>query len=123
VIELGLCLDLTTKAGIELVTAAHQSLLDVTRAAQLEPPTNSGDSLRRDLDCAVIRRVHSILQEAGSPPVDTVRGIFIEGSPIYERAGFYTKTHIQIAVCNPRCIKGVFRVPKDQLAEIAPARE
>jgi len=39
-----------------------------------------------------------------------------EGEPIYESAGFYSKTHVQIAVCNPACIKGVFRVPKEQLA-------
>ena len=31
------------------------------------------------------------------------------GEPIYKTAGFYTKTHVQIAVCN----KGV---PKEQLA-------
>ena len=35
------------------------------------------------------------------------------GEPIYKTAGFYTKTHVQIAVCNPACIKGV---PKEQLA-------
>lgn len=120
-IELGWCLDLTTTAGIELVTAAHQSLVAVTETARLTLPTNSEDSLRRNLDCAVMRRVHSILEEAGMPPVDTVRGVFIEGKPIYETAGFHTKTHIQITVCNPACIKGVFRVPKDQLAPIVPA--
>jgi hypothetical protein len=111
VIELGWCLDLTTTAGIELVTAAHQSLVAISQAAGVELPTNSGDSLRRNLDCAVMRRVHSILEEAGIAPVDTVRGVFIEGKPIYDTAGFHTKTHIQIAVCNPACIKRVFGVP------------
>ena len=121
VIELGWCLDLTTTADIELVAAAHQSLVAVTETARLTLPTNSGDSLRRNLDCAVMRRLHSILEEAGMPPVDTIRGVFIEGRPIYETAGFHTKTHIQIAVRNPACIKGVFRVPKEQLVAIAPA--
>jgi hypothetical protein len=121
VIELGWCLDLTTTADIELVAAAHQSLVAVTETARLTLPTNSGDSLRRNLDCAVMRRLHSILEEAGMPPVDTIRGVFIEGRPIYETAGFQTKTHIQIAVRNPACIKGVFRVPKEQLVAIAPA--
>ena len=68
-----------------------------------------------------MRRVHSILNEADIAPVDTVRGVFVEGKPIYDTAGFHAKTHIQIAVCNPTCIKGVFRVPKEQLAVIAPA--
>ena len=115
VIEMGLCLDLLTKAGIELVRAAYESLASVARTAGLELPENTGDSLRRNLDCAVIRRVHTILNQADLPPVDTVRGVFVEGKPIYPTAGFDEKTHIQIAVNNPACIKGVFRVPKDQL--------
>jgi hypothetical protein len=121
VIELGLCLDLLTKAGIELVKTAYESLSSVANTAGLALPKNTKDSLRRNLDCAVIRRVHSILKEAGLPPVDTVRGVFVEGKPIYPTAGFDEKTHIQIAVNNPACIKGVFRVPKDQL-EPLPAR-
>jgi hypothetical protein len=60
-------------------------------------------------------------QRNGLPPVETVWGVFVEGKPIYPTAGFDEKTHIQIAVNNPACIKGVFRVPKDQL-EPLPAR-
>jgi hypothetical protein len=115
VVSLGRCLDLTTYDGIEFVRAAYKSLLDATKAAGLPLPTNSEDGLRRHLDCAVIRRVHTILAAAGSEPVDTVKGIFIEGKPIYAGSGFYEKTHVQIAVCNPECIKGVFRVPSNQL--------
>ena len=115
VIELGLWLDLLTKAGIELVKAAHESLASVTTTAAFKLPENSAEGLRRNLDCAVIRRVHTILHQAGLPPVDTVRGVFVEGKPIYPTAGFNEKTHIQIAVNNPACIKGVFRVPKNQL--------
>jgi hypothetical protein len=119
VIDLGWCLDLTTTAGTELVAAAHQSLLINSEAAMTTIPTNSDDSLRRNLDCAVLRRLHSLLDETDGPKVDTVRAVFIEGEPIYATAGFHSKTHVQIAVCNPECIKGVFRVPKDQLAAIA----
>ena len=49
------------------------------------------------------------------PSIDTVRGVFVEGEPVYEGAGFRAKTHIQICVCNISSIKGVFRVPEDQL--------
>ena len=35
--------------------------------------------------------------------------VFLEGRPVYEGSGFYGKTHIQIAVRNSDCIKGVFR--------------
>ena len=115
VVELGHCLDLTTLAGIELVKTAYDSLVKVSKAASLPLPANSEDLLRRNLDCAVIRRVHTILKEMGEAPVDSVRGVFTEGDAIYPGAGFYRKTHIQIAVCNPECIKGVFRVPPSQL--------
>ncbi len=34
----------------------------------------------------------------------------MEGDPAYSGGGFAEKTHIQIAVCDASCIKGVFRV-------------
>ena len=54
--------------------------------------------------------------EISSPAIDSVKGIFVEGSPVYEDSGFFHKTHVQICVCNPDCIKGVFRVPDRFLA-------
>ena len=110
VIDLGLCLDLTTAPGLEWVLTAHRSLVEVSKAADLPLPVNSRDQLRRNLDCAVILRFHSIRKAQGLPPVDTVKGVFTEGAPLYEGSGFREKTHIQIAVRNPQCIKGVFRV-------------
>ena len=115
VISLGQCLDLTTSAGIQMVRAAHTSLVETTTTAGLKLPENSKDLLRRHLDCAVIRRLHSIIEKAGRDPIDTVKGVFVEGQPIYPRSGFYEKTHIQIAVRKTDCIKGVFRVPESQL--------
>jgi hypothetical protein len=110
VLELGLCLDLTTAAGIEWVRVAYDSLAKSAAAGGVQLPTNSADGLRRNLDCAVLRRLHSILDAQGLPPVDTVKGVFTEGGPVYPGAGFNEKTHIQIVVRNQQCIKGVFRV-------------
>ena len=115
VIELGLCLDLTTSSGVDWVRIAHDSLVKVTQAAALTLPGNGEDQLRRNLDCAVIRRLHSILEAQQLPAIDTLKGVFTEGPPVYPGAGFHEKTHIQVAVRNPRCIKGVFRVPLEQL--------
>jgi hypothetical protein len=115
VIELGLCLDLTTSSGLDWVRIAYQSLVDVTHAAALDLPSSSRDELRRNLDCAVVRRLHTIIETQKLPAIDTLKGVFTEGEPAYPGAGFREKTHIQIVVRNPRCIKGVFRVPLDQL--------
>lgn len=112
-IDPGLCLDLTTESGIVELRAAYELLAATFASARQELPSNSGgaDLMLRRLDCAVVQQLHAIRREAGAPPVDTVQGVFVEGQPIYRGAGFRDKTHVQICVCNPRAIRGVFRVP------------
>ena len=44
----------------------------------------------------------------GKPEYDSVRGVFTEGEEIYPNAGFLGKTHIQLCIVNPNCIKGYF---------------
>ena len=112
VIDLGFTLDLTTTVGINAVRLAHASLTETLRNQGLPIPENSRDGLRRKLDCAVMRNVHWTLESRHESPIDTVRGIFLEGAPIYPTAGFHEKTHVQICVRNPACIKGVFRVSR-----------
>ena len=116
VIDLGICLDLTTSGAIEWVKSAYNSLVTVAQTAQMPLPQNKGDGLRRNLDCAVIMHLHRILAEKDLSSVDTVKGVFTEGPPIYPGSGFDEKKHIQIAVCNPACVKGVFRVPEHSLS-------
>ncbi len=113
VIDLGACLDLTTVYGIEMVRSAHGSLESQMAAAKAVMPQNQ-DTLRRQLDCAVIEQVHLINEGIGLE-IDSVRGVFTEGSPVYPGSAFDQETHVQIAVRNPTCIKGVFRVPAAHL--------
>ena len=94
---------------------AYQSLAEVTQAANLDLPVNGRNQLKRNLDCSVVRRLHTILEDQELPAVDTLKGVFTEGPPAYPGGGFAEKTHIQVAVRNFRCIKGVFRVPLEQL--------
>jgi len=110
VIDLGLCLDLTTTAGIQIVRETHTEYVRLTTDAGLPLPENNIDGLRRNLDCAVINFVHEVRSKTSLEKIDSVRAIFIEGEPIYADSGFYQKSHVQICVCNPECIKGVFRV-------------
>ena len=111
IIEMGLCLDLTTSTGVDRLRIAHQNLFDITQAAGSQFPVNSRNHLRQNLDCAVMQRLHAILEERNLPAFDTLKGVFFEGAPVYPGSGFRDKTHFQIAVRNPDCIKGVFRVP------------
>lgn len=80
-----------------------------------KPSKKTRDILLRNLDCAVIQQIQDYLVEEGDvpPAFDSVRGVFLEGEPPYEGSAFYSKTHIQICVCNPNCIKGYF-CPKER---------
>ena len=116
VIELGACLDLTTTSGVEQVRIAYDTLVASAKKAGDDLPENGPDLLRRNLDCAVIRNLHKIRSDEGQVPLDSVRGVFVEGEPIFPSSGFHAKTHIQVCVCNAARIKGVFRVPRRFLA-------
>ena len=120
VIDLRNCLDLVTREDLDLVRAAHRSFLRVQQTAGLPVPRNrsapgqpDADRVLRFLDCAVIRHLHSILEaqstsEGQIEPYDTVRGMFTEGRRIYAGSGFRQKNHVQIAVRNNGCIRGLF---------------
>lgn len=70
----------------------------------------SADLLLRHLDCAVIESLHQLRRDEGLPSFDSVRGVFVEGPPLYENAGFCQMNHIQLCVRNLQCIRGYFRV-------------
>lgn len=111
VVEPRLSLDLTSAAGIAQVRTAYSWLMRFGALQGRSLPENGPHPGIRKLDCAVIGAIHDIRQENGFPPVDTIKGVFIEGEPVYPTAGFYDRTHSQICVRNLDCIKGVFRVP------------
>lgn len=73
---------------------------------------NNTDLLIRKLDCAVIESLHTFREEQGQVPYDSVRGVFFEGKEIYPNSGFREKSHIQLCIRNPNCIKGYFS-PRD----------
>lgn len=110
VIDLGFCLNLLDSRFIQVVRGAYDELVQLSLKSQSPLPRNTGgdDLLKRNLDCAVLRTLHQNRKEEGKPPFQTVRAAFIEGERLYENAGFSTKNHIQICVCDPRCIKGYF---------------
>jgi hypothetical protein len=121
IIDLGNCLDLMTRADLELLAPAYEALKAAHDAAgniAALPRNQKGeDKLLRFLDCAVIKRLHSAMQEAEEPPFETVRGLFTEGEALYPGSGFKAKTHVQVAVRSLGNIKGYFRVPCPPVSE------
>ena len=47
--------------------------------------------------------------DASGGTFQTERGVFQEGEPAFDRAGVKLKSHIQVAVRNPRAVIGYFR--------------
>lgn len=106
VIDLGLCLDLTTQSSLDVIRTAHDGLMTVIDKAGVPKPINV-DELRRPLDCAVLNYLYESMPE---PKFQTVRGFFHEGGPLYDGSFIQRKTHVQVAVRDLHCIRGVFRV-------------
>ena len=113
VIELGKCLDLLDQAWIDFLKKAYQELeKDMENAGKTLPQNNPSGSRR--LDNAVVKHACRWAKEQGEP-FDSVRSVFIEGGPLYENSGFRMKNHIQLAIINTDCIKGVF-LPEEGVA-------
>ncbi len=115
VIDLGYCLDLTTSRGLQLTKTAFNRLQQVSWQAGLQLPMNEPNGGRHNLDCAVLNYLHRLQARESKPAFDSVKGVFIETPSLYEGSAFGVKNHIQIAVRNPDCIKGVFRVSASHL--------
>lgn len=122
-IELGNCLDLTTLRGTIAVEAAFKDFeARMKQSGELLPenkdpkthPHTTGDLSLRFLDRAVITHLQDSMKAAGIEDYDTLRALFPEGDELYPGAGFWKKTHVQIAVRNLERIYGVFRVPDHQ---------
>lgn len=116
VVALGKCLDLTTRESHKNLEDAYKSFEKAFNESGLKLPINKkatpndDDYLLRYLDRAIINHLHTLNEDEGHEDYDTVRGLFPEGNPVYPGALFRDKTHVQIAVRNPECILGVFRV-------------
>lgn len=115
VLNLGYCFDLLDAQSISVLKDAFKLFKEESERLSKPIPKNEkhpfekdSDKTLRYLDCAVIEYTHQFFKSQGERPFDSVRAAFIEGAPIYEGAGFYDKTHIQICVINPNCIKGFF---------------
>jgi hypothetical protein len=120
-LDLGYCLDLLDAKYLELAKESYNNIaLSTNTTNERKLPSNrsvggSKDKLLRELDCAVIENLHSMQRQIHLKPFDSVRGVFIEGNELYPDAGFHDKSHIQICIRNPNCIKGFF-IPRDEIS-------
>lgn len=115
ILDLGYCLNLLDSQYVPVIQAGYRALCESMTGLGRPMPRNrpaagGGATLLRELDCAVINMVHTTRVRYGLPCFDSVRAAFVEGKPVYDTAGFYDKTHIQICVRDPSKIRGYFRI-------------
>jgi len=110
VIDLGRCLDLHVRENQTLLRKAYKNLSLISkkvgakiRQNEKAPKDQRKDKVMRYRDCAVINHLNKIDTE-----FDTVRGLFVEGKPVYPGGNIFFKTHSEIAVRNLSRIKGYF---------------
>jgi hypothetical protein len=126
VIDLSYCCDLVDSEFIRMLATIYRLMkLDYGAIGKALPKNEDlksdpfGDMLLRYLDCATIefmhdeirRTIRSDINNYGYTKIrqfDSIRGLFQEGGPAYDGAGFRSKSHIQICIRNPNCIKGFF---------------
>ncbi|MBN9430123.1 MAG: hypothetical protein J0H09_26830 [Burkholderiales bacterium] len=105
VIDSGVCCNLWETSSLD---AKAHSIAKQALGTALPANHGGSDRLLRRLDRAVIEVMHVAREEQGLPAYDSVRSAFEEGEEFYPGSAFRKKSHIQIAVRNPACIKGFF---------------
>jgi len=112
-IDLKCCFDLLDQQWLDFLQAQYIEMKNELEAQGDPLPVNKPwtandiDFKKRELDCAVIRYAIESAKDQGFI-FDSVRAAFWEGEELYPSAGFKQHNHIQLAIINPDCIKGVF---------------
>ena len=60
------------------------------------------------------------VQDPDNQHIDAVLGAYEEGGPVFTGAAQRELNHIQIAVRNPKCILGYFRLRKNDYYNLPP---
>jgi hypothetical protein len=107
VIQLGNCFDLLDTRYTRILKSTF-SLYQSQRAEVM--PMNRGPL--HHLDCDVLNYVVPVVEQTGDTRIQTVRGVFVEGEPVFSGSDIREKSHIQIAVRDAGCILGYFRPPQ-----------
>ncbi|HMH24080.1 MAG TPA: hypothetical protein VK563_19990 [Puia sp.] len=127
----GYCCDFLDSTYIYLLKEYFE-VMSITYSAMDEtlpenrdlPHDRYKDKVLRELDCAVIEFMHGKIMRKVRTEIltrgfsrykvfDSSRGVFTEGGPVFSGAGILEKSHIQICIRNPNCIKGFFLPRKE----------
>jgi hypothetical protein len=132
ILFLGLCCDFLDSKYTDLIGVYYSLMAKQYEELSKELPINKDlkndkhkDQILRELDCATIEFMHQQIFAAHRaqvasqgfstlPIFDSARGAFGEGGPAFDGAGISRRSHIQICIRNPNCIKGFF-LPRNEI--------
>jgi hypothetical protein len=106
-IRLGHCLNLLDTEHIPDLEAIYKEFVESVGTENLPRNTEQGAHF---LDRSVIEAYCRAIERKTVFPVETVRGSFPEGGPIYEGSKILRKAHTQIAVRASSCISDLHLV-------------
>ena len=130
-IFLGHCCDFLDATYIKLLKRYFDLMVPMYTTMGKKLPQNRDlpydqhkNKILRELDCTVIEFMHAAIlhklqreiQNSGfseNKIFDSTPGVFTEGGPVFAGAGILEKSHIQICIRNPNCIKGFFLPRKE----------
>ncbi|MBN8421206.1 MAG: hypothetical protein J0L73_19985 [Verrucomicrobia bacterium] len=107
-IQLGNCFDLLDVRFTDLLRGMFLNFNKSVEGADDVPPVNDPARKLHRLDCAFLNWAIPIVEEKLEVRFQTVRGVFVEGEPLYPSAQIFMHSHIQIAVRDPAAILGFF---------------
>ena len=103
-IKLGRCVNLLDIEHIPGLTQIYDNFAGAAGAAELPRNTERGAHF---LDRAIIDAYCRVIANRKVGPLQTVRGSFAEGAPIYPGSKILRRAHTQIAVRDASCILNV----------------
>ena len=106
-IELGRCLDLLESSYHDSIRATYRNLRTIYRRLGWTLPKNQ--MKRHDLDCLVINQFVKFVERlAGQHAIliQSIRGVFEEGRPLFAGSASRSESHVQIAVRDIQCVSG-----------------
>lgn len=115
VMRLSSVLDVSTQDGIDAFRNAYQSLVksDVPLKRNRKSEPEDVDVILRSLDRQIFKYLHQMYEDDETlAPVDAVRGAFPQGEAVAPTSAIFGNSHVQLALRNPECVLGYFRVPE-----------
>ncbi len=108
VIQLGNCFDLLDTELTRYLERLYPAFLNIVAKSGEAVPANDPARKLHRLDCAFLNWAIPMVEKDKGTTFQTIRGVFIEGAPIYPTAQIHTQSHIQIAVRDSSAILGYF---------------